>query len=215
MSMVVFVVFASAIALCNHMCWIEAPNGKQYFEWDIASCGFDNPDPVHMVANPLMNYFDVLRTDEIGFVQHNQVRKANLTQLEHVQSLIVAVRKNRLRVNDAGNTVKSKELLVSLIQEGHHDAFGVGHTARFQDDVVDRVLSCEQLLQRVNEVVADFAADATICETDCILLHAIDEFGVDIDGAKIVNEHAHPQAMLPVKNPVQQRGLSGAEEAGQ
>ena len=170
MSVMRFVVFAFALVSCNCMCWIEASNSKQYFQRDIAASGFDNPYPVHMVANPLVDHFDMLRTDKIGFVQHNQIRKANLTQLEHVQSLIVAVGKNRLGVNDAGNTVKSKELFVSLIQEGHHDAFGVGHSARFQDDIVDRVHPCEKLFQRVDEVVTDFAADAAIGETDRILL---------------------------------------------
>ena len=75
------------------MCRIEASDSEQDFQRDVAASGFDNPYPVHVLANPLVDHCDVLGTDKIGFVQHDQVRKADLTQLEHIQGLIVASEK--------------------------------------------------------------------------------------------------------------------------
>ena len=90
MSMMVFVVVAVVLLLCNHMGWIEASNSKQYFQGDVAPRGLDDPYSAQMMIDPLLDHLKVLRTDKIDLVQHDQVRKADLAQLEHVQPFIAA-----------------------------------------------------------------------------------------------------------------------------
>ena len=64
--------------------------------------GFDNPYPLDMVTDPFSDHLDVLRPDEIRFVEHHQVRKADLPQLEQVYPLVVSMREDPDGVDDAG-----------------------------------------------------------------------------------------------------------------
>ena len=68
----------------RHIDPAEAANRKQYIQWDIALRGFDNPYPLDMVTDPFSNHFDVLRSDEVNFVENHQICKADLAQLEQV-----------------------------------------------------------------------------------------------------------------------------------
>ncbi len=67
----------------HHIRRVEAPNSKQDFQRDVAPDGLNDPYPVQMLADPFLNDLDMHRTDEIDFVEHNQVSKTDLTYLEH------------------------------------------------------------------------------------------------------------------------------------
>ena len=82
------------------------------------------------------------------------------------------------------------------IVEGRGDTGGIGDAAGFEQDVFDGFRSREQGVDRLDEVVADLAADAAIGQADHVAVHADDEFGVDVDRAKVVDEHAHAQAVI-------------------
>ena len=51
---------------------------------DFASSRLDNPHALKMVSDPLVDHFDMLGADEVGFVQHHHVGKANLSKFEHI-----------------------------------------------------------------------------------------------------------------------------------
>jgi len=50
--------------------------------------------------------------------------------------------------------------------------------------------STNHLHHRVDEVIVRLATDATVRETDHIAFHAYNRFGVDVDLAKVVDEHS-------------------------
>ena len=75
--------------------------------------------------------------------------------------------------------------------------------------------ACEQGDDRLDEIVANLAADAAVGQADHVIVHPDDEFGVDIDRAKVVDEDPHAQAVIPGQDAIQQRRLSRPEKAGQ
>src|SRR6266851_7112011 len=98
--------------------------------------------------------------------------------------------------------------------EGNRDPGRIGHTAGFEQHVFGPLRTIEHTCDRFEQVTADRAAHAAIGETDHITLDADDEFGINIDGAEIVHEDCHSQAMVAVEEAVEQRRLAGAEKAG-
>ncbi len=58
-------------------------------------------------------------------------------------------------------------------------------------------------------------ASLPISEANRVLLDAGNELGVDVDGAKVVDQDTHPQTVLPVENAIEQRRFPGTEEASQ
>ena len=110
-------------------------------------CGFDNPYSLHMVTDPFSDHLDMLRPNEIGFVEYHHVCKADLAQFEQVQSFIIAICKNPDGVDDAGNAVDLQQPFVPRIQEGHYDPLGVGYPTGLQDHVIYRFLACEELFE--------------------------------------------------------------------
>src|SRR5208337_4164726 len=76
------------------------------------------------------------------------------------------------------------------------DLLWIGNPTGFEQDVFDGLWACEQSDHRLDEVVANLAADAAVGQADYTIVHAYDEFGVDIDGAKVVDEDSHAQAMI-------------------
>ena len=60
----------------------------------------------------------------------------------------------------------------------------------------------------------NLAADAFVGQANHVGIHPDNEFGVNIDGAKIVGEHSHAQAVIPGQDAIQQRCLPRAEKAG-
>jgi hypothetical protein len=99
-----------------------------------------------------------------------------------------------------------------LIDKCHCDPRWLRYPARFDDDVVNPLFPSEEILKGGYEIIPDFAAYATICETDCVLFNAFDQGGVNVDVAEIVDEHANAQAMIALEDPVKKGCLSGAQE---
>ena len=79
--MVVMLFPVGVIVPRNNIHWIKAPNSKQDFQGDIAARCLDDPYSVQIVANPLLYHFDMLWTDKIDLVEHNQIGKGDLTNL--------------------------------------------------------------------------------------------------------------------------------------
>src|SRR5437773_2486369 len=59
-----------------------------------------------------------------------------------------------------------------------------------------------------------FQWTATEVDEAAVVFGAHDEFGANIDRAKVVHEHRDAQAVVAGQDAVEQRGLTGAAEAG-
>ncbi len=125
------------------------------------------------------------------------------------------MRENLVCIHHADDAVQPDAVPQIGIAEGHEDPGGIGDATGFEQDVFDGLRACEQGDDRLDEVVANLAADAAVGQADHVVVHADDEFGVDIDRAKVVDEDAHAQAVIPGQDAIQQRRLSCSEKAGQ
>ena len=90
---------------------------------------------------------------------------------------------------------------------------GVGDPARLEQDVLGLLGPVDRRDHRLDQVVADRAAHAAVREADHVALDADDELGVDVDRSEVVDEHRNAQAVVPVQDAVQERGLACAQEA--
>lgn len=89
---------------------------------------------------------------------------------------------------------------------------------------ISRILPCtylrqgQQLVQRVEELVAHGTARTAILQLHRIILLALvgpvpEQLGIDVDFGHVVHNHAHAQPLLILQNVLEQRRLARAQEA--
>ena len=79
---------------------------------------------------------------------------------------------------------------------------------------VELVAALAQLGQDADEVAAHAAADAAVVQLEDFLVRLDDELVVDADLAEFVFDHGDALAVIFGEDAVEQRGLAGAEKAG-
>ena len=100
-------------------------------------------------------------------------------------------------------------------EEGLRDGRGVGHAGRLDEDAVEAVLALHEAAEDADEVAAHGAAEAAVVHFEQFFLAGDDELVVDADFAEFVFDHRELLAVLFGEDAVEQRGLAGAEEAGE
>jgi len=104
--------------------------------------------------------------------------------------------------------------------EGLHQRLGQREARGLDDDVLDRGLARKNGVERRHELVGDGAAEAAVGELDNVLLRAgdvaaaLEQLAVDADVAELVDDHREPAARHIGEHVADERGLAGAEEAG-
>ena len=166
-------------------------------------------------SSQALTFSTCVRTGKVHLVQDQHVRKPDLTELEFYQWRILGVREDLVRVYHADDAVQPDPVPLIGIIEGHEDPGGIGDAAGFEQHVFDPLRACEQGGDRLDEVVANLAADAAVGQTDHVTVHADDEIGVDIDRAKVVDKDSHTQTVISGQDAIQQGRLSRSEKAGQ
>ena len=89
----------------------------------------------------------------------------------------------------------------------------IRHAAGLDDDVVNLTPALADTVEGQHEAVGQRAADAAAGQVDRLAVVAGDEVGVDIDVAKIVDQHSQAEALAVAKQVVEQRRLAGTEIA--
>ena len=115
--------------------------------------------------------------------------------------------------DDAVEPVLCLHLVVE--EERLGDRAGVGQAGRLDQDVVELVPPLHQVAEDADQVAADGAADAAVVHLEDLFLGADDEVLIDADLAELVLDDGDPLAVLGGQDVVEQRGLAGAEEAGE
>ena len=101
------------------------------------------------------------------------------------------------------------------VQKGRGDAGRVGHTAGLQNHMLRRLRPFQDTGHGLDEVVANRAADTAIRKADNLtFVHTDDEFGVDVEGTEIIDQHRHAQSVVAGEDAIEQRRLPGTEEPG-
>ena len=104
--------------------------------------------------------------------------------------------------------------------EGAHQRLGQGEARGLDHDVLGRVGAVEQLPHGRHEIIGHGAADAAIGQFDDVLLAAgriaaaLQDLAVDAHVAELVDDQRDAAALGVLQHVADQRGLAGAEEAG-
>ena len=106
-------------------------------------------------------------------------------------------------------------LHVLVDEEGLRHRRRIGKTRGLDDDGVELALALHQPVEDAHEIAAHGAADAAIVHLEHFLVGADDEVVVDADLAEFVDDDGVFLAVVFRQDAVEQRGLAGAEIAGQ
>src|SRR5271167_4018638 len=168
-----------------------------------------------MAVEPSPDLLDLLGTRQAHLVQDQHVGKPDLAEFEVHQRGILGVREDLVRVHHADDAVQPDPVPQVGIVEGHEDPGWIGYATGFKQDVLGPFGPVDRFDDGFEQVVANLAADAAVRQAHHVTIHPDDEFGVDIDRAKVVDEDPHAQAVIPGQDAIQQRRLARPEKAGQ
>ena len=164
-------------------------------------------------ADARLDVAQLLGRHQVGLVDEDHVGEGDLVLglgrvLEPVlEPLGVGDRHHRVEPGLAAD--------VLVHEEGLRHRRRVGQAGGLDDDAVELALAPHQPVDDAHEVAAHGAADAAVVHLEHFLVGADDEVVVDADLAEFVDDDGE---LLPVRlgqDAVQQRGLAGAEIAGQ
>ena len=150
---------------------------------------------------------------EIGLVQHDDVGEGDLVLgLRRVLQPVG----QPFGVGHGDDRIEPRVLLHVLVdEEGLRHRRRIGEPGGLDDDGVELALALHQAFDDADEVAAHGAADAAIVHLEHFLVGADDEVVVDADLAEFVDDDGVFLAVVLRQDAVQQRGLAGAEIAGQ
>mgnify|MGYP001820475497 CR=1 FL=1 len=183
----------------------------------LEASGVADPASIYMTFVD-SSYRDRIRLDSVTcVVDADQVlndEDPDLIKLK-LQQIGVVVAENLVGVDDAGDTIEPDPVAIGRVDKCHVDARRVGDAARLEDDVLDRIVSIDQLRNRVHQVVTDLAADTAVGQTDHAVLHVDHEISIHVDRPEVVHEDPDPQPVIPGEDVVEQRRLARAQKPGQ
>ncbi len=191
---------------------VEAADVEHAVKGDIAVAGHvDRRNGVNP-ADPRLERIQLLRGDEIGLVQQDDVGKRYLL---HGLVIGVEVGGDVLCVDHRDDGVEA-EVAAHLVvgEKGLRHGCRVRQSGRLDQDPVEPVPALEQAAQDADEVPAHGAANATVIHLKKLLIPLDHELVVDTHLAKLVLDHGELAAVLFGQDAVQEGRLSGAEEAG-
>ena len=156
--------------------------------------------------------------DEVHLVEHDLIGEPDL--LARLFGVGDAV-EHMAGVHHGGDAVESRPRLHVLVHEE-----GLRHRARVReargldDDGVERALAPRRLpphqpAHDADQVAAHGAADAAVVHLEHFLVGGGHEVVVDADLAELVDDHRVAAAVILGEDAVQERGLAGAEIAGE
>src|SRR5262252_5303546 len=164
-------------------------------------------------ADARLHFAERVGFDQIGLVEQDHVGECDLILclrrvLEAVlQPLGIGDRDHRVELGLAADIVVHEERL--------RHRRGVREPGGLDDDGVELALPAHQPVDDAHEVAAHGAADAAVVHLEYFFVGADDEIVVDADLTEFVDDDG---VLLPVRlrqDAVEQRGLAGAEIAGE
>ena len=179
--------------------------------------------------------------DEVGLGDQDEVRELDLVD-EQIGDRALVVRgglavgcgqgsagtqhRQELRgVDERDHRVDGRDVgqagtVLEFPLEGRRHGHGLGDAGRFDDDLVV-LAGARQVPDALDQVLAQGAANAAVGQLDEAVFAAGevgaggDEVGVDVYLGEVVDDHGQPAAGAVRQEIVQERGLAGAEEAGE
>ena len=166
-----------------------------------------------MRANPRLDLGQFGFGDEVGLVEHDDVGERDLVLgLGRVLEPVA----QPFGVGDRHHRVEPGVLLHVLVdEEGLRHRRRIGQPRGLDDDGVELALALHQALEDAHEIAAHGAADAAVVHLEDFFVGADDQIVVDADLAEFVDDDGVFLAVVFRQDTVEQRGLAGAEIAGE
>src|SRR5712691_52045 len=164
-------------------------------------------------AHAHLDLAQLLRPDQVRLVDQDHVGERDLVL--RLRGILEAV----LEPPGVGHGDDRVELGLAAHRLVHEEGLGdrgrIGEPGGLHDDGVEPALAPHQAVDDAHEVAAHGAADAAVVHLEHFLVGADHQLVVDADLAELVDDDGE---LLPVRlgqDAVEQRGLAGAEIAGQ
>ena len=164
-------------------------------------------------ADAPLDFGELVRRDEVGLVEEDHVGEADLLLgLGRVTEALDQV----LGVGDRDHRVELRPRLHLVVhEEGLGDRRRVGEAGGLDEDAIEPAGTLHQPLDDADQVAAHRAADAAIVHFVDLLVGFDDEVVVDADLAEFVDHHGIALAVVLREDAIEERGLAGAEIAGE
>ena len=169
-------------------------------------------------AQAVLQIEQFLLADQIGLADEDLVGETDLTLgFQPLVELVLGV----LGIDQCDDGIEQVALGHLVVhEEGLRYRTGIGHAGGLDDDALEIDLALAalfgQILQRGTQVIADGAADAAVAHLDDLFLRVShQDLVVDVLFAELVLDHGDFLAMRLGQHTLEQRGLAGAEEAGE
>ena len=159
-----------------------------------------------------MHAVDLGLLGQVHFVQNHQVRVGDLPDLElhefgHLEDLF--------RVEHADHAVHPDLIAQPGEVEGGRDPGRIGYPTRLEHDVLGTLGQIDRCQNRLDQVVADGAADTAVRQAGDTGLNTGHEVRIDVDVAEIVHEHGDAQSVIAFQDAIQQGRFPRSEEPRQ
>ena len=186
-------------------------------------------------ADDGLELLDLLGRDLVGLVEDDRGAELDLLDDETLDVILVDVVGEKVLAAvelvphagavDHGDDVVEVERgvavvlgLVAVGRDGVGDGDGLADARGLDDDVVE-VAGVSDVLELLCEVACERAADAAVGEWDEVVglreAAVLDEAGVDVDLADVVDDDGRADSLVVAEDVVQERGLAGAEVTGE
>ena len=192
---------------------VESADIHHLFDFDAGICRpVDLRERVHR-ADTILQFVEILRRNEIALVQQDHVRKRNLLAC---LVAVVEVKQNVLRIHKRHHRVDEQLLLHLVVRKKClHDRSRIGESSRLDEDVVELLATLHEVAENPDQIPAHRAANAPVVHLKNLLVRIDHQLVINPDFAEFILNHGNPQAVLLGEDPVEERGLSGSEKAGE
>ena len=214
---------------------VKAAGVQDLPEVDFALGGLDDDGVLLKAAHDGLELGELFGRHGVGLVEHERGAELDLGDEQRLDVVLVDVVGQKVAAAvelvvhagavHHGHDVVQRELggaadllLVAEGRDGVGDGHGLADAGGLDDDVVEVAGVC-QAGELVSQVVGKGAADAAVGERDKVVggrkAAILDEAGVDVDLADVVDDDGRADAAVVGQNVVEQRGLAGTEVAGE
>ncbi len=157
------------------------------------------------------------RVDEVGLAQHDSIGDRDL--LDGLQMRV----ERRCAIDRVDHREHAVEAIahrqIGVRHRGLQHRRWIGQAGRLQDHAAEHSASvveiAQKLLQRVDQIAAQRAAQATALQQDDAVADFAHQQVVEADIAEFIDDDGGLGERRVADQAVEQRGLAGAEEAGQ
>ena len=157
-------------------------------------------------ANSFARSVQLLRLDEIGLIQEDNIREGDL----FLGFMSVVERTEQvLRVNDCHDGVELGVFANILVdEESLGDGGWIGEACGFDQNSVKSAASPHQAFDDADEVAAHATADATVVHFENFFIRIDDEIIVNPNFPELIDDNGVTLAVVFGQNPIEKRGLA-------